>query len=227
MSAVWRGMGTDREWSNRYEELVKKHRYARRGGHSLIPEEDQYWESDGDVTWVQSGDTVETDKPPSEIEAEIQELLSDILDIEIEESASYESQIRGLLELLEKDANKNRIAEAVGCSSNYAYRFAYDDAKDTVIEKNWSQKSQEGKVSPGTRDRIIRRDGSECLRCGSTQDLEVHHITPTSEGGSDEDGNLATLCKACHKEAHGESWTDASTVYSSHQGFEDWIAREN
>jgi 5-methylcytosine-specific restriction endonuclease McrA len=32
--------------------------------------------------------------------------------------------------------------------------------------------------------------------------LEVHHIVPVSDGGSDEPHNLILLCAECHAEAH-------------------------
>lgn len=44
-----------------------------------------------------------------------------------------------------------------------------------------------------------RRDGERCQRCGSTDQLQVHHIKPLAEGGDKYDlENLATLCHGCH-----------------------------
>ena len=49
------------------------------------------------------------------------------------------------------------------------------------------------------RARALNRDDNQCQWCGSTQDLEVHHIQELSEGGSAFDlQNLLTLCKNCH-----------------------------
>ena len=50
------------------------------------------------------------------------------------------------------------------------------------------------------RKEIIARDGGKCRKCGRSTDLEVHHIHPKFEGGSDEPENLATLCAVCHVE---------------------------
>ena len=41
-----------------------------------------------------------------------------------------------------------------------------------------------------------------CAACSSTADLEHHHLIPRSEGGSDEDDNLITLCCGCHAKLH-------------------------
>ena len=48
------------------------------------------------------------------------------------------------------------------------------------------------------RGRAIRRDGGACTNCGSTERLEVDHVIPRSDGGSNQLGNLATLCHRCH-----------------------------
>ena len=63
---------------------------------------------------------------------------------------------------------------------------------------------------------IIIRDNYTCQECGITgiiinehgqpipcnRGLEVHHIIPVSEGGSDHISNLITLCEECHKKQH-------------------------
>lgn len=51
------------------------------------------------------------------------------------------------------------------------------------------------------RQRVIDRDGGECVICGSRNNLRVHHIS--YEKGMDEEGdNLVTLCEDCHKKVH-------------------------
>lgn len=53
------------------------------------------------------------------------------------------------------------------------------------------------------RTEILKRDGQTCQHCGTEERLEVHHITPISEGGSRLDGdNLTVLCKDCHIDTH-------------------------
>lgn len=62
------------------------------------------------------------------------------------------------------------------------------------------------------RKQAIKRDGERCILCGVSrdehrdtigQDLDVHHIVPTSKGGPKYDpDNLATLCRTCHEETH-------------------------
>ena len=65
--------------------------------------------------------------------------------------------------------------------------------------------------------RIVYRDKFTCQDCGEFHavvnehgmtipiddgELEVHHIIPVSDGGSDHPSNLVTLCKKCHIERH-------------------------
>jgi len=52
---------------------------------------------------------------------------------------------------------------------------------------------------------VLTRDGYTCQHCkGKSKDtrLEVHHLIFRSEGGSDEEANLLTLCKTCHDGLH-------------------------
>mgnify|MGYP006288360197 CR=1 FL=1 len=61
------------------------------------------------------------------------------------------------------------------------------------------------------RERVRRRDGGRCVRCGSQEDLTVDHVRPFSRGGPTVPRNLQLLCKSCNssKSAHTmEEWTE-------------------
>jgi 5-methylcytosine-specific restriction protein A len=49
---------------------------------------------------------------------------------------------------------------------------------------------------------VLKRDGYRCVECGSTFNLEVHHIIPVSRGGKTVMFNLKTLCGTCHNKKH-------------------------
>jgi hypothetical protein len=58
------------------------------------------------------------------------------------------------------------------------------------------------------RKQVLERDGYECQFCGvsdeahreeHTNGLDVHHIIPRSDGGSDSVRNLVSLCRSCHR----------------------------
>jgi hypothetical protein len=53
-----------------------------------------------------------------------------------------------------------------------------------------------------------------CALCGSTDNLEHHHVLPKSYGGSDNEDNLLTLCSTHHVQLHNLSpgRIDSSTL---------------
>jgi 5-methylcytosine-specific restriction endonuclease McrA len=51
---------------------------------------------------------------------------------------------------------------------------------------------------PRVRKKVIARD-EVCVRCGSDQHLQVHHLVPPYQGGEPfDESNLVTVCRACH-----------------------------
>ena len=64
------------------------------------------------------------------------------------------------------------------------------------------------------KKRVRNRDKQQCQICGEVLPvhygrLEVHHIDYRSKGGSDESGNLVTLCDLCRAVNHdhmGPAW---------------------
>ena len=61
------------------------------------------------------------------------------------------------------------------------------------------------------RTAVLERDDYTCQKCGEKVGLttvdgqkraQIHHRTPKSEGGSDEEENLVTLCSDCHESEH-------------------------
>jgi hypothetical protein len=76
---------------------------------------------------------------------------------------------------------------------------------------------------PKVKITILRRDGFTCQDCGRQgrqvvagrlRGLEVHHIIPRSEGGTDHPTNLKTLCHECHKGYTAESARDRAIARS-------------
>ena len=44
--------------------------------------------------------------------------------------------------------------------------------------------------------------GLKCCNCGSTSDLQYHHIIPIAIGGKDINSNICCLCYDCHYKLH-------------------------
>ena len=55
------------------------------------------------------------------------------------------------------------------------------------------------------RKRVLNRDGWKCQSCGTSADLQVHHIVRRSQLGPDAIENLMTLCAGCHRREHIQS----------------------
>ena len=53
----------------------------------------------------------------------------------------------------------------------------------------------------------LERDGYRCQSCGRPGRLEVHHLRSLKDGGNHEMGNLRTLCRGCHLDAHRQPKT--------------------
>ncbi len=54
--------------------------------------------------------------------------------------------------------------------------------------------------SQQVKDIVWNRDNGQCTGCGSTENLEFHHIIPLSKGGSNTVRNTRLLCQACIKQ---------------------------
>jgi len=54
-------------------------------------------------------------------------------------------------------------------------------------------------ISEELRNKIFKRDGYKCKKCGRKEDLTIDHIIPFSKGGTTEINNLQTLCKKCNR----------------------------
>jgi hypothetical protein len=69
-------------------------------------------------------------------------------------------------------------------------------------------KPTEEKVPPlsmAEKERLIKIVGTRCCypNCKETLALDVHHITPRAEGGTNKENNLIVLCPTHHRLARG------------------------
>jgi 5-methylcytosine-specific restriction endonuclease McrA len=62
------------------------------------------------------------------------------------------------------------------------------------------------------RARVIERDGGQCVRCGSTERLTVHH---TSYAAPLDPSTCVTLCARCHGSESGSNqrkWAESAQL---------------
>jgi 5-methylcytosine-specific restriction endonuclease McrA len=81
--------------------------------------------------------------------------------------------------------------------------LAYIDNRVRLFQEAEAEKSHTSKRRKEfnrKRDNLIKivieRDGYQCTKCGSTEDLTLDHKTPLSKGGSDDPENLQILCRS-------------------------------
>lgn len=75
----------------------------------------------------------------------------------------------------------------------------------SVLNNKWLYQKGINYGYANTKAYVLTRDNYSCQHCnGKSKDsrLEVHHIIFRSNGGSDEQENLITLCKMCHDNLH-------------------------
>ncbi len=73
------------------------------------------------------------------------------------------------------------------------------------IYRHWGYQQGGNYGFENTKAKVLNRDNYICQHCkGKKKDskLEVHHIIYRSNGGSDEEDNLITLCHNCHSDLH-------------------------
>lgn len=104
----------------------------------------------------------------------------------------------------------------------------YDEIDRKVTHFNYKKQQKKIKagkfrhgVDPVLREYIRMRDKLVCQKCQTSLDanvLQVHHIVPVSNGGTDDKSNLILLCHKCHTEVHQygyEYYVDEFTKYAS------------
>ena len=76
-----------------------------------------------------------------------------------------------------------------------------------LLKKKYSDKKARkalasSRSGSGWKTKVKKRDGGRCRFCGTTAMIQVHHIEYRSQGGSDEEHNLITLCLDHHSLVH-------------------------
>ena len=78
------------------------------------------------------------------------------------------------------------------------YLINYSKNKEE-IQKTYKFKRNKG-FTQELKNQCKERDNFKCVKCNSTEKLEVDHIKELIDGGDNSIKNLQTLCKKCHRE---------------------------
>lgn len=85
---------------------------------------------------------------------------------------------------------RGHFAICFQCLQNLDTKYNYQSEPQIIISRLI--------IPEKMRNEIFERDGYRCVKCGSTDNLELDHILPFSKGGRTEKTNLQTLCKICN-----------------------------
>ena len=101
------------------------------------------------------------------------------------------------VEALQSRGGENRFYCSTGCK----------EACPTYRKKLWPKgfkSATSREVVPELRQIVFKRDGWECQRCGSIDQLHCHHIQGYAQNKmlANDPDNCITLCKKCHKKVH-------------------------
>ena len=76
------------------------------------------------------------------------------------------------------------------------------------------------------RTRIYKRDGYECVYCGSKKSLTLDHVIPKSRGGENTWENLVTSCFKCNLKK-GSKTPEEARMSMKHRPFAPTLVNEN
>lgn len=84
--------------------------------------------------------------------------------------------------------------------------------------------SRRREISKSVRFEVFKRDAFTCQYCGKKAPdviLEVDHIIPVAEGGSNDMINLVTSCRDCNRGKSAKLLSDSSAVEKQRRQMED------
>ena len=81
-----------------------------------------------------------------------------------------------------------------------------EEAETARCDARWGRPGERNRSTIPVRVRrmVLARDRHHCRRkgCHHTRFLDIHHLVARARGGTNDPGNLVTLCSACHRLAH-------------------------
>jgi hypothetical protein len=114
----------------------------------------------------------------------------------------YGEIIRGLY--VDKGLSQAEIGRTIGFSQ--AAIGEWLKALGVEIRPSWRSGDENGRYKDGTESRAYRKlvEIDKCNRCGSTEQLLVHH--QNGDHMDNDPGNLEVLCSPCHSRYHKSAY---------------------
>ncbi|WP_203660324.1 HNH endonuclease [Actinocatenispora rupis] len=109
-----------------------------------------------------------------------------------EVSRFYEEGIGASRHIVADDSDPSAELQRISYLSREAFhKFLYKPYRKIPGPKRY--------ISDPVKEEVFERDGGQCVKCGSTRDLQFDHIIPYSRGGSNSAANIQILCGDCNR----------------------------
>lgn len=103
---------------------------------------------------------------------------------------------RAILRAFEEDTRKHRAAEA-----RIAHRRDRQAREELRAKRRADMAARPKRPALGKRFRVLERCGYKCVYCGrpaSEVPLQIDHVHPQAQGGTDDESNLVAACRDCN-----------------------------
>ena len=77
------------------------------------------------------------------------------------------------------------------------------------------------------KQRILDRDGNQCVNCPETGGLTLQHVRPYSQGGETSFRNLVTLCERCNQDMGAETYRELYDLAGLRYSYEPSLLRDS
>jgi 5-methylcytosine-specific restriction endonuclease McrA len=109
----------------------------------------------------------------------------------------------------EKNREWKKTAKGKECAKRYREnnKEKFSEYRKTDDYRRRHRKSADNQRFGGNRLKALERDNYTCVLCGSTENIQVHHIDENGRNKPKEEqnndlSNLTTLCGSCHIKQH-------------------------
>lgn len=120
-------------------------------------------------------------------------------DVWLMEAARQDRFTSALAELVAAAGPVWRLGDGYGGWVQERIAGALSDAYGPLAEPHREPApNRRRKISGTVRNRVMERDAYRCVVCQSWEGLTIDHINPVSRGGTNDIGNLQTMCRSCN-----------------------------
>ena len=130
-------------------------------------------------------------------------------------------------EFIKEDMERAYMRGVMDCAEVFLnmYRKGYTRSSETynVVSRWVTRKDDDGTTMEdlhqqmdswwAVRKKVLARCKDKCTLCGSTDELEIHHIVSVRDGGTPELKNLTAVCFKCHRERKDENTSKNAAIH--------------